>query len=216
MIAKCNGHEGCWLEQDQVREKYTYISCCFMRTGKGKDKNGQINEYMETASWMSHSRMRFMTCSEFNHKIQNKEKKIKKNNTFYAQPYSTSCGQAGCSFHATSCSHSHFGAEGATRWIKQVLIDKVVEGKSAPANCLSNALINQSGSGPVTGGAVSRSATGSPPATHLPAWRLLPLCQTPLSKDHGSTGHPSVRRTPAFCQTGFDRPLPPGRPQRPI
>ena len=35
-------------------------------------------------------------------------------------------------------------AEGVTHWIKRVLIDKVVEGKSAPTNCLSNALINQS------------------------------------------------------------------------
>lgn len=126
------------------------------------------------------------------------------------------CWLAGCSCPITQCLHTRFGAEGATHWIKRVLIDKVVEGKSAPTNCLSNALINQSGVGPVTGGPVSRSATGSPPATHLPAWCLLPLCQAPLSEDYGSTGHPSVRCTPAFCQTGFDRPLPLGRPQRPI
>lgn len=121
-----------------------------------------------------------------------------------------------CPLRDTQCLDTHFGAEGATLWIKRVLIDKVVEGKSAPTNCLSNALINQSRAGPVTGGPVSRSATDSPPATHLPAWSLLPLCQAPLSEEYRSTGHPSVRCTPAFCQTGFDHPLPLGRPQRPI
>lgn len=136
---------------------------------------------------------------------------------FTDRPSSLSCGWlAGCSWSDTQCLDSHFGAEGAALWIKTVLIDKVVEGKSAPTNCLSNALINQSRVGSVTGGPVSRSATGSPPATHLPAWRLLPLCQAPLSEEHRSTGHPSVRCTPACCQTGSDRPLPPGRPQRPI
>lgn len=136
---------------------------------------------------------------------------------FIDQPSSVlSCWQAGCSCPDAQCLHTHFGAEGATHWIKRVLIDKVVEGKSAPTNCLSNALINQSGAAPVTGGPVSRSATGSPLATHLPAWCLLPLCQAPLSEDYRSTGHPSVRCTPAFCQTGSDRPLPLGRPQRPI
>ncbi|KAI4830364.1 hypothetical protein CgunFtcFv8_020695 [Champsocephalus gunnari] len=57
-----------------------------------------------------------------------------------------------------------------------------------------------------------RLSSGHSPPSMTPA----SLCQAPLSEDYRSTGHPSVRCTPAFCQTGSDRPLPLGRPQRPI
>lgn len=59
--------------------------------------------------------------------------------------------------------------EGAPVRIKNSLIDKEAEGESAPANCLSNALINQSAGGAMTAGPVKRSAAAAPPAARLSA-----------------------------------------------
>lgn len=69
------------------------------------------------------------------------------------------------------CWCSHFVTEGAPVWIKNSLIDKEAEGESAPANCLSNALINQSSGEATTAGPVKCSAAAVPPAARLSAWR---------------------------------------------
>ncbi|KAG7327109.1 hypothetical protein KOW79_008715 [Hemibagrus wyckioides] len=72
--------------------------------------------------------------------------------------------------------------EGAAVGIRNSLIDKEAEGESAPANCLSNALINQS--------------AGQAAQPGLSSARLPPLLW-PLSSQHDAGASRAVVRAPA-------------------
>lgn len=78
--------------------------------------------------------------------------------------------------------------------IKNSLIDKEAEGGPAPANRLSNALINQSAGEATVAGPVKRLAAAAPPAALLSAWRRRRI----------------TARRPSTClraETAADRPL---------